>query len=70
MRPGHENCGHDIDETVITLYGGRVMRRDKTLNCYHDHMEEVRASDVLGNGSVVADYCQCCDAMIRREEYA
>ena len=67
MNPGHENCGH-VTEYVHTWGQEEPHRAD--IRCDHDHIEEVRASDALGTGPVVADYCQCCDAIIRRGEYA
>lgn len=74
MQPGHEECGYSIDREEISAlnYGGqvRVIRSHETLTCYHDHLEPVQASDVLGNGPTVADYCLCCDTIMRRPEYA
>ena len=62
--PGHEDCAHSVE--VIRTFQGPGW---EIIHCEHEHDEEVRAYDVLGNGPVVADYCQCCDRMKRRPEY-
>lgn len=67
MQPGHEECGHWFDYLHVF---GRSEPLRTILNCDHEHVEPVQASDVLGNGPTVADYCLCCDTMMRRPGYA
>lgn len=69
MRPGHENCpeehGYDIVEEKTMADPAPVTY----IICGHHHSEPVTADDTLGTGPVVADYCHCCGAMIRKEDY-
>ena len=66
MQPGHEECSYSTE--TISTFGGDTIRT--IIKCEHEHMEQVQASDVLGNGPTVANYCLCCDTMMRRPGYA
>lgn len=68
MMPGHENCpdqyGYDIFEE--TTLGGS---REVYVACAHHHSDPVQANDGTNTGPIVADYCNCCGTMRRREGY-
>lgn len=66
MKPGHEDCGHDIER--IHAFGQQEPIRE-LLHCDHDHREPIHADDRLGTGPIVADYCHCCDTITRRADY-
>ena len=68
MNQGHEECAHEvIEERVLCEREPRITRV-----CLHDHKDPIYAYDQLGVnvGYLVADHCQCCDAIIRRRGFA
>lgn len=64
MIEGHEGCGHDV-EIIKSMNGDQW----NIVKCMHDHLTHVRADDMLGTGPIVADYCECCGEMMRREDW-
>lgn len=67
MNLGHENCWRS-NYTPSGFAKGGIMPHSS--RCDRAHMEDIRADDGLGTGPVVADYCQCCGVIIRRDDYA
>lgn len=64
MKPGHEDCGHDIER--ISVWGGGGSEK---VECHHDHDEPITASDALGDGPIVAWYCECCGRIGQDSDY-
>ena len=68
MRPGHENCpedhGYDCVEEKTMADPAPVTY----IICGHHHSDPVQAIDGTST-IIVADYCNCCGTMRRREDY-
>ena len=70
MKPGHENCPHDVEEVQAIDPGGcQVVTLRTDIICEHYHTDPVQAIDGTNTGPIIADYCNCCGAMRRREDY-
>ena len=65
MKPGHENCPHDTN--IIASWAVENTRYE--IICEHYHTDPVQAIDGTNTGPIVADYCNCCGTMRRREDY-
>ena len=63
MKPGHENCPHD------TIVSWSVENTRYEIICEHYHSDPVQALDGTNTDPIVADYCNCCGTMRRREDY-
>ena len=65
MKPGHENCPHDTN--IIVSWAVENTRYE--IICEHYHSDPVQAIDGTNTAPIVADYCNCCGTMRRREDY-
>lgn len=68
MRPGHENCPEEHGYDIVDF---AVLSGETTTDviCGHHHSDPVQAIDGTNTGPIVADYCNCCGTMRRREDY-